>query len=223
MRRKLMMGVLTLALPAATIALVTSPASAKTKPVPFSGNATGSVKCSGPKLAISFSPALTTANTGADTISVKGVLKNCVTSGSNVTVKLGKITGSFQSSGGCAGLINGTSAQVTLDVQWKGGKTIAGGKATLSDSKLAINGAAPAFDNAGDVGFELPNPGLGGSITGSFGGTSTHESFAYSNTSALAANALCTPTSKTTSKGIKTKPAKGIKKLSVKTGTIIIP
>ncbi len=218
MRRKLMMGVFALALPAAAIGVVASPATATPKPT-FSGNATGTVSCTLPKLKISFSPPLTTAYTGSDSITVKGTLKDCSNAGGNVNVTSGKIlSGSFSSSGGCAGLVNGTTSPVKLTISWKG-KSLQGGKATINNSVMSINGAAPAFNSADDVGFELPNPGHGGSITGSFAGSVTHESFAYSTTTAGTAGADCAP--RTTASG-KTKPAKGIKKLSVKTGTITL-
>jgi len=47
----------------------------------------------------------------------------------------------------------------------------------------------------------------------------SHESFAYSTTSASTAGTLCSPSVKNG----KVKPAKGIKKLSVKSGTITLP
>jgi len=77
----------------------------------------------------------------------------------------------------------------------------------------------PSFSGS-NVGFELPNPTPGGgSITGSLAGSMSHESFAYSTTSATTAGTLCSPSVKNG----KVKPAKGIKKLSVKSGTITLP
>jgi hypothetical protein len=220
--RKLMMGILALALPTAAVVVVASPATATPKPT-FSGNATGTVTCTLPKLKISFSPPLTTANTGLDTITIKGILKDCSNAGGNVNITMGKIlSGTFSSSGGCDGLINGTTSPVQLTIAWKG-KSLQGGKATIGNSVVSVNGAAPAFNSATDVGFELPNPGHGGSITGSFAGSVTSESYAYSTTSAATAGADCSSTTKTTKRGTKTKPAKGIKKLSVKSGTITLP
>ncbi len=223
MRRKLISGLLVLAVPVAAVALVATPATAKTaKPAPFTGAATGSVKCSFPKLKISFNPPLTNVYTGAATISVKGSLLNCVTTGSNVNIKKGKITGSFQSSGGCIGLVTGTTSPVTLTIQWKG-KTKANGKATLTNSSVNVGGAYPASKGQ-YIGFELPNPlGSGGTVSGSFAGTVTHESFAYSTSTATTLASDCAARTKVTKKGTKTKPAKGIKKLKVTSGAIILP
>ena len=225
MRRKLMLGVVVFALPAATIALVSSPATAKTaKPAPFTGAATGSVACSFPKLKISFVPPLTNAYTGVSTITVKGSLLDCVTSGSNVNIKKGKITGTFHSTGGCGGLVSGTTSPVTLTIQWKG-KTKANGKATLTNSSVSVKGAYPAFKGQ-DVGFELPNPTAApprGTVAGSFAGSVNNESFAYTSSTVNQLSADCAPTSKTTKHGTKTKPAKGIKKLKVTSGKITLP
>lgn len=53
-----------------------------------------------------------------------------------------------------------------LTVSWKG-KSLAGGKATINESVVSVNGAAPSFSGS-NVGFELPNPTPGGgTITGS--------------------------------------------------------
>jgi len=213
------LGVLAVALPLTSVAFLTSPAGATPKPT-FSGNATGTVTCTLPKLKISFSPPLTSANTGVDTVAVKGSVKGCTDAGGNVNITSGKILGSFTSTGGCAGLINGTSTPVKLTITWKG-KSLGGGKATINPSNVSVNGAAPAYSGS-NVGFELPNPTPGGgSVTGSLAGPVTHESFAYSTTSSGTALTLCSPGAPN-SKGV-SKPAKGIKKLSATSGKIIIP
>ena len=224
MHRKLISGLLVVAVSLAAVALVATPAMAKTKkPPPFTGAATGSVSCSLPKLKISFNPPLTNVLTGSSLVTVKGSLLNCTTSASsNVTIKKGKITGSFRSSGGCIGLVEGTTSPVTLTIQWKG-KTKANGKATLTNSSVTVNGAYPASSGQ-YVGFELPNPNdFGGTINGSFAGAVSHESFAYTTTTLTTAGADCASTTKVTKKGTKTKPAKGIKKLKTASGTIKLP
>lgn len=222
MRRKFIMGTLALALPIGVVAALATPGYAASKPPPFSGAATGSVSCALPKLQVSFSPPLTTAYTGPATVTVKGSLLDCTTHGSNVTIKKGKVLGTFTSSGGCIGLASGTESPVKLTIEWKG-KTTANGKATIANSTVTVNGAGPAFKGQ-DVGFELPNPNdPGGSVGGSFAGSVMNESYAYSTTTISQSGADCTPTSKTTAKGTKTKPAKGLKKLKVTSGTITLP
>ncbi len=177
--------------------------------------------CTLPKLKISFSPPLTNVYTGVDTVTIKGSLKGCSNPGGNVNVTSGKIvSGTFSSSGGCVGLINGTRSPVTLTISWKG-KSLAGGKATIGNSVVSVNGAAPSY-SGGNVGFELPNPTslTKGSVTGSFAGLVMHESFAYTTTPAGTVAVDCSSTVKPNGK---VKAAKGVKKLSAKTGTIIIP
>jgi hypothetical protein len=220
-RRKVFMGVLAVTLPLTSVAFLVSPAGATPK-APFSGNATGTVTCTLPKLKVSFSPPLTSAGTGSDTITIKGTFKSCTDAGGNVSITSGKVlSGTFSSTGGCNGLLAGTTSPVNLTISWKG-KSLAGGKATINNSVVSINGAAPAFSSGGDVGFELPNPASSspGSVSGSLAGPVVHHSFAYSTTSAATAGDECSPT---TSGSGKVKPAKGIKKLSVKSGTITIP
>lgn len=224
MHRKLRSAIVVFALPVVAVALLATPATAKTaKPPPFTGAATGSVSCSLPKLKISFSPPLTSVLTGSSLVTIKGSLLNCTTSASsNVTIKKGKATGTFTSSGGCIGLVEGTTSPVTLTIQWKG-KTKANGKATLTNSTVVVNGAFPASSGQ-YVGFELPNPtAFGGSVTGSFAGTVARESFAYTTTTLTTAGADCAATTKVTKKGTETKPAKGIKKLKTTSGTINLP
>ena len=79
------------------------------------------------------------------------------------------VSGTFSSTGGCNGLLAGTTSPVKLTVSWKG-KSLAGGKATINESVVSVNGAAPSFGGS-NVGFELPNPTPGGgTITGSLAG-----------------------------------------------------
>jgi len=218
-RRKVLLSVVGLAMPLSLVGIGTSgPAFASTKPPPFTGDATGTVTCH-PSLSINFATPLTFANTGPDKVSLTGSLKNCVTSGgSNVEGVKGKLVGSFTATGGCAGIIVGTNSIVSLTITWKG-KSAGGGKATIGNTSMTLDGATSVTGPGSIVGFEMPNLTTPtGSVTGSFAGPVT-ESTTYSSTTSLAAAGLCLPTTKNG----KTKAAKGIKKLSVKGGTITVP
>jgi len=204
------MGVLAVALPLTSVAFLTSPAGAATKPPPFTGAATGSVTCTAPVIKISFSPALT-FTTGGTTITAKGKLGGCTTSGSNVTISKAKIVGTFSGAGtGCDGLATGITTNVNFTITWKG-KTNAGGKATLTSSTVVLKGAAPAFGPGMTVGFTLPNPSdpPGGSVVGSFPAASiTTSSSVYSAMTETALSAKC---------------AKKVTNLKVVTGSIKLP
>jgi hypothetical protein len=172
---------------------------------------TGKVTCSAPKITIKFSPKLTLSG-GGTTITVNGVLKGCATSGSNIaTVKTGKITGTFAGTGGgCAGLATGTTTPETFDIAWKGTKTTANGKATLTNTTATIHGAAPATNGAGDVGFTLPNPAAppGSSATGSFAGAINNSSSVFSGMTTSQFTAKC---------------GKGVSSLKIVSGAITLP
>jgi len=113
-----------------SVGLFQSSAIARTpKPPPYAGPATGTVTCDAPNIKVTFVPPLTVAGTGASTVTLKGTLKDCTTPpGSPDVITLGKITGSFTTSGGCLGLATGTTTPVNFTVQWKGKHN--GGKAT---------------------------------------------------------------------------------------------
>lgn len=213
MVRKLFLAAAALVVPVTTVMMVgtgTAGAAKAPKAPPFTGAATGTVSCTGPTIKLGFSPPLTNANTGASTVSVKGKMSSCTVSGgmAGETIQQAKVTGSFQATGGCLGLVNGTSSQVSLSITWKG--KVGTGKATFTSSTVNANGAASAFDNSGNAGFEIPNPTPGGgTVTGSFAGSIADESFAYTSQSSTALLNLCS--------------GKGIKKLVVTHGTITIP
>jgi hypothetical protein len=214
-RKKVLLSVVALAMPLALVSVGTSGAAfAGTKPPPFTGNATGTVHCT-PDLSIKFAAPLTFASTAPDAVALKGSLKDCVTSaGSNVKDLKGKVTGGFTVTGGCGGIASGTEATVNLTVAWKG-KSAAGGKATISNTAITLHGASSVINSSNDVGFELPNLNTPtGSVTGSFAGP-VSESTTYTTTTESEVGSLCLPSG--------SKPAKGIKKLSVKTGTVNVP
>ena len=208
MRRKILLGVLGLALPMTSVALLQAPAQAK---VPkFIGAATGTVSCSGVAVKISFFPPLT-ASTGGSTGTFKGKLSSCSVTGSTGADKItqGKITGTFTGAGtGVQGLIQGITTPIHLNIVWKGTHGLA--KASFSPSVVTLAGAAAAFDP--NVGFALPNPQASGvnKVTGSFAGAVTHSSTAYSSESVGAV-------------GTQAGSKHGIKKLVATHGRITLP
>jgi hypothetical protein len=212
-RRKVLLSVVGLAMPLALVSVGTSGA-AFAKPPPFTGNATGTVHCT-PDLVIKFGHPLTFASTAADPVTLTGSLKNCVTSaGSNVKDVKGRVTGGFTATGGCGGIAGGSEATVSLTVAWKG-KSAAGGKATIGNTSITLDGASSVVNSSGDVGFELPNLNTPtGSVTGSFGGPVT-ESTQFTTTTVGDIGSLCLPNSKG--------KTKGIKQLKATTGTTNVP
>jgi hypothetical protein len=205
-RRKIVMGVLALALPATSVAILQVPAQAK---VPkFVGPATGVVSCTGVTVKISFLPPLT-ASKGGSTGTFKGKLSNCKVTGSTDTITQGKLTGTFTGAGtGVTGLIQGITTPIHLNIVWKG--THNGAKASFAPSVVTLAGAAASFDP--NVGFSLPNPLAPGSntVTGSFAGAVTHSSTAYSSQSV---NAV----------GVQAGSKHGLKKLVATHGRITLP
>ncbi len=208
MRRKILLGVLALALPMTSVAFLQAPAQAK---VPkFVGAATGTVSCAGVAVKISFFPPLT-ANTGGSTGTFKGKLSSCTVTGSTGADKItqGKITGTFTGAGtGVEGLIQGITTPIHLNVVWKGMHGLA--KASFTPSVITLAGAAASFDP--NVGFALPNPLATGAntVTGSFAGAVTHSSTAYSSESVGAV-------------GVQAGSKHGIKKLVATHGRITLP
>jgi hypothetical protein len=208
MRRKILLGVLALALPMTSVAFLQAPAQAK---VPkFIGAATGTVSCTGVTVKISFFPPLT-ANTGGSTGTFKGKVSNCTVTGSTGADKItkGKLTGTFTgASTGVQGLILGITSAIHLNIAWKGTHGLA--KASFTPSSVTLAGAAASFDP--NVGFELPNPDATGAntVTGSFAGAITHSSTAYSSQSV---NAV----------GIQSGKKHGLKKLVATHGRITLP
>ncbi len=211
MRRKILMGVLALALPATSVAILQSPALAKTpKPPPFFGAATGTVSCTGVNVKISFVPPLMLSS-GGTTITVKGKVTGCTVTGSTDTITKGKLTGSFSGAGtGVNGLLGGITTPVHLNIVWKGKHGLA--KATFTPSTITLAGAAAIVEPT--VGFELPNPAATGTstITGSFAGTGAvvDHSFAYSADGALVVAGLAAG-------------KHGLKKLAATHGVITLP
>ena len=210
--RKLLLSAAALALPSALVTVVTAgPASAGNPP--FSGPASGKVTCTGVSVQLKLSPSLT-LTTGGNNVSIKGKLSNCTVTGSTDAISSGKFKGSTTGMGtGCAGLASGSTTPINLDIKWKG--THGGSKAKFSDSMVSANGftAVSEPDGSGDAGFQLPNTtgAAGGNVTGSFAAATINDfSQAYINMTQNQIVAAC---------GAK----KGIKKLVIDAGSVVIP
>lgn len=188
-----------LALSMAGVVLPSSSASAATH---FASDAPGVVVCN-LNATISFSPPLSTAGGGSSPSTIKGKLSGCSVDDPSititVTIKAGKLTGSFSRSPiTCTGpSVGGASASV--NVKWRGtvsgysnGSTY-GGNAHFPSSVITFGTETPATSSIGDLGFALPNGGSSSNLSGSFAGLSPHLSSAtlYTADDASAISAAC--------------------------------
>ena len=210
--RKLLLTAGAMALPLSLVAIVAvGPANAGGPA--FTGPATGTVTCTGITIKLTFSPPLK-LNSGGNSISGNGKMSSCTVSGSTDTITQGKVT--FTSTGtgsGCLGLASGSSTPVTYNITWKGKHGTQ--KANFDKTAATVNGTAAATDNAGNAGFEIPNPSSyptpgGGTVTGSFAGTVTGESSVFTSKSTNAIATAC-------------QGKHGLKKLVVTHGSVSIP
>jgi alpha-tubulin suppressor-like RCC1 family protein len=139
----------------------------------FKGAAPGSMTCS--MLAtVRFTPPLTDSGGGTSPSTVTGRLSDCNPSVGTVTIKSGRVRGTFAPSSpqNCASL-SSLSTPATLTVLWKGavngsvGTTTYGGKASFTTSTLQSGGESVV--NSSQVGFPTPaNPA--DTVAGSFAG-----------------------------------------------------
>jgi len=202
-RKKVFLSAAAIALPLALISVGSSTAFAGGSK--FSGNAPGTLNCSGVSGTVKFKPPLT-LTTGGEAVSAKGILSNCHASNPAVSITDGKFKATITSTSsthGCAGLAGGTSSE-TFTVKWKGDYN--GSKAKFTSSTIVIDGSTIVTNGAGDEGFELPNPSTPHTTTsGSFAGSSSSESYAYTTETAGAFSAAC---------------GSGIKSVTIGSGTI---
>ena len=99
-RKKVVLSAVAAALPLALIAVGSGTASASSK---FSGNAPGTVSCTGVTGTVSFRPPLT-LESGGTTVKAKGDISGCHASNPSVSITLGKFKAAITSSGSrCAG------------------------------------------------------------------------------------------------------------------------
>lgn len=196
--RRFALGASTLALAMGGLAVIATPAGAAKIPV---GNANGHASCAITGK-VKFSPALSSTNTLPVTTTAK-IKGTCTGDTQNALVEPVKMKAAVISTGGnptCAGLTTPGTADFVADVTWKA----TGG--TMNPSHVVFPGLAPS-----GLSFNLGN----GTTTGSYAGTA--------NATATANIALpdltrCGPTVV----GTKTKPPKGLKKLTITSGTINI-
>jgi hypothetical protein len=143
------------------VALAT-PASAKTsKPPKFVGAAPGSVTCSF-SAKVKFSPPLTKSGGGTGLSTVKGTLSNCKTSIGAVTVKTGKMTGSFTTSPLSCATVSSTGANTALTIKWKGSFNgtedgiLYAGKARFTPTKVNGTRATGSFAGGASLTVNVP-------------------------------------------------------------------
>ena len=185
-RRKVLLSAAAVALPLTLIGVAgVGPASAAT-----AVNAPGSLTCTGISGSVKFKPPLT-LTAGGTSVSAKGDLSGCTGTGGESGVT-GKFKATIASTGtGCAGLAGGTSEEV-FTVKWKG--DLNGAKAKFNPSTITVHGSTIVTNSHSDEGFELPAPGHAATVTtGSFAGSTSVESYAYTTETAAAFSAACGP------------------------------
>jgi alpha-tubulin suppressor-like RCC1 family protein len=161
-------AVLVVALGVGFVGLNASLASARTaKPARFQGNAPGLVVCNF-SAKVTFSPPLKSSGGGGTNGSaVKGKVSGCNPSDSSVTVTSAKVTGSFSSSPLSCTTLSTTGASANLNVVWKGDFNGTVGGVT------SITGQTTGGMTYGGKAAFAPSTLSGGSITGSFPGSSS--------------------------------------------------
>jgi hypothetical protein len=214
MLKKLGMSAAVAAIALGGVALAGTPAFAGKTAL---GNASGTVHCSITGK-VKINPPLTNQNTQPSTTTAKTKSVSCSSSGGTIggfpiTKSKGSVISTGTSPGTCSGLTSPGETPFSVTVQWK-----ATG-ASLNNSVITYANVGPS-----GVGFNLPSGGAtgpspngndGSSITGSFAG---EKSWSHATLDSVPNFALCEPTTKNG----KTKPAKGIKKLTVASGNLDI-
>ena len=137
------------------------PASAKNTTLPrYSGPAPGSVACPF-EAKVSFSRSLTISGGATNPSRVRGKLGSCISSDSVVSIRSGRITGSFASGFGTGCVWNGNES-ATLTITWRGvvngpiGTTTYRGRASLTPSVLSYGGEQLVTNGSGDGGRLRP-------------------------------------------------------------------
>jgi hypothetical protein len=206
MLRKIVVAVSATALSVVGVAVLSGPAGAAKPTI----TATGSVNCaiSGK---VKITPPLSDTNTSPSTI--EGKLKgDC--SGTNeggVTPTKVKIRLTYTTSGPgtCGGLAQPGVDPFNIGLEWKA----SGGK--ILPSTAVMKGFV--LTGIPNFGFDIPNPNAPNprsTVTGSYAGSNNANAHAHID---LPDTSLCSPTTKNG----KTKPPKGIKKLTIKPGSTL--
>jgi hypothetical protein len=173
--------------------------------------ATGNVSCAITGK-VKISPPLTNQNTVPSTISgnLKGACTGSTESGVTPTGVKIKISYAGTQPGTCNGLATPGNDLFTINTTWKAsGGRINPSQATLKGFALT---AVPNF------GFDIPNPSAPSprsTVTGSFAGTNNASAHAHID---IPDTSLCEPTTKPNGK---VKPAKGIKKIAILSGSTL--
>jgi hypothetical protein len=216
MIRKLAMVAAATALAGSAIVAVQGVSGAKALPVDATHY---SVTCTGITGSIKFNPPLTLSSSGTVTTAVKANLSGCTVTpssgGTPVAVTGAKVKGTLTdtSSTGCAGLSGSSHNVGTLTTSWKSSP-----KLVATTSTLAVNsvtgGMTDGLNADSRATFAIPGLVPNGPATGPFQGS---DNGAGDTTSASTQEtigsiiAVCSPTTS----GTKTKPAKGLKKLTL--------
>jgi len=166
-----------------TVAILAGPVSAMgSKPPKFSGALPGEVSCS-LSAKVKFASPVTLSSTPTSA-TFKGKLTGCTASISGVTIKSGKIMGSFTGSPvDCTGPAAGT-ATGAFSATWKADvngvvKTVTyGGTANLTATTVNSVGQALVTNSGGDVGLQLV-----ANTTGSFAGDASLVAYSADSTS----------------------------------------
>jgi hypothetical protein len=179
------------------IAMVAGPASAGKPTI----TATGNVSCSGLNGKVKINPPLTNANTQPSTITakIKATCTGSTETGVTPSAAKGSVLSVGTSPGTCSGLTQPGTTPFGVDLKWKG----TGGK--INPSHVTFPNVTPA-----GIGFDLNN----GDTSGSYAGNDNADAHANIDIPDFAA---CDP-----GPPPKNKPAKGIKKLTITSGTLTI-
>jgi hypothetical protein len=208
MIRKIGMAASAAAMVLGGVAVVASPAFAGGK-TPL-GNAHGTVHCA-ITAKVKINPPLTNANTLPSTTTAKLKTVSCSSSGGTILGAIAKGKGSVlsvgTSPGTCTGLLTPGTTPFSSTINWKGNGV------TLNPSTITFANVGPS-----GIGFNLPATGAAGAATTSISGSfSGEKAWAHANLSAVPDLASCLP-----GPPPKNKPAKGIKKLTISSGTLDI-
>jgi hypothetical protein len=215
--RKVLVLAFAVAFPVSLVTLVGA-GSASAKSPGFSGNAVGKVTCTAITVKVKFNPPfLPTVFASPVHLTITGKLSQCTVSntpaGVTETITQGKITGSSTGTNIPCPPTNSNS-DVNLNIVWKGKYTDAthSGKPSFTNSTVTDKGYQAVTDNQANFGLELPvPPGNGSTVSGSFAGPVTDESFLYTSQSSTAIQNLCSS------------PLHGLKKLSLTHGVVGYP
>ncbi len=147
---------------------------------------------------MSFSHPLTTKGGATHPSTVKGKLRSCVTSNSVVSIRSGRVTGSFAAGFGSGCSWNGNQT-ATLTISWRGkvsgqiGATAYSGRASFTPSTVSYSGEQLVANAGGDQGFALPGLSHGAAVAGSFAAPSMEgrSATAYTSVTPSALTSAC--------------------------------